>query len=94
MVSASKSSISRGNLPQAQYHQLLDHSCSCLTLLLLRPSRAVASAGAAVIERNYFQIALKLHLVKRFAFQVSVCLKLLLSQLRGCVTSDLFVCLL
>lgn len=94
MVSASKSSTSRGNLPQVPHHQFLDHSCSCLTLLLLRPSRAVASAGAAVIERSYFQIALKLHLVKHFAFQVSVCLKLLLSQLRDSVTSDLFVCLL
>lgn len=94
MVSASKSSTSRGNLPQAPHSPHLDHSsCSCLTLLLLRPSRAVTSAGAAVIERNFFQIALKLHLIKHFAFQVSVCLKLLLSQLRDSVTSDLFVCL-
>ncbi|XP_057878934.1 F-actin-monooxygenase MICAL3 isoform X2 [Melospiza georgiana] len=94
MVSASKSSTSRGNLPQAPHQQFLDPSCSCLTLLLLRPSRPVTSAGAAVIERSCFQIALKLHLVKLFAFQVSVCLKLLLSQLCDSVTSGLFVCLL
>lgn len=41
MVPTSKSSTSRGNLPQAIHHQFLEHHCSCLTLLSLRPSRAV-----------------------------------------------------
>lgn len=41
MIPTSKSSTSRGNLPQAPHRQFLDHGCSCLTLLLLCPSRAV-----------------------------------------------------
>uniref|UniRef100_A0A8B9S8A0 F-actin monooxygenase n=1 Tax=Apteryx owenii TaxID=8824 RepID=A0A8B9S8A0_APTOW len=39
MVPASKSSASRGNLPL--HCQFLDDDCSCLTLLLLHPFRAV-----------------------------------------------------
>lgn len=78
MVPTSKSSTSRGNLPQAPHHWFLDHGCSCLTLLLCcfcALQEQCISAGAAVVERNYFQITLKLHLVKHFPFQVSVCLK-------------------
>lgn len=95
MAPTSKSSTSRGNLPPTPQHQFLGHSCSCLTLLRLHLQEQCASAGAAVIERNCFQIALTLHLVNHVTFQVPVYLKQLLSQLCGGLTSsDPFVCLL
>lgn len=95
MAPTSKSSTSRGNLPPAPQHQFVGHRCSCLTLLCLHLQEKCTSPGAAVVERNCFQITPKLRLVKHVTFQVRVYSKRLLSQLCGGLTSsDPFVCLL